>query len=85
MQKHTHTHTERHTHTDSDEYSIVVFCKNATIKFMNWVKSNNFRISLLTCHCDEPQSVSMTTESKIAMKLKPKLFNEQVPVLFLSK
>ena len=25
--KHTHTHT----HTDSDEYSIVAFCKNATI------------------------------------------------------
>ena len=28
---HTHTHTDAHTHTDSDEYSIVAFCKNATI------------------------------------------------------
>ena len=27
----THTHTHTHTHTDSDEYSIVAFCKNATI------------------------------------------------------
>ena len=36
--KHTHTETHTHTHThtdalkDSDEYSIFVFCKNATIK-----------------------------------------------------
>ena len=50
---HTHTHaknrntnTETHTHTDSDEYSIVGFCKNATIiifllkiyKSLNYIK-----------------------------------------------
>ena len=32
--KHTWTHNlrpQKHTHTDSDEYSIVAFCKNATI------------------------------------------------------
>ena len=34
---HTYTHTQKHTHTfgrthkDSNEYSIVVFCKNAII------------------------------------------------------
>ena len=27
----THIHTQMHAHTDSDEYSIVAFCKNATI------------------------------------------------------
>ena len=34
----THTHTHTHTHTDAytdfDEYSIVVFCKKATIIFI---------------------------------------------------
>ena len=30
---HTHTHTNTHTHRDSDEYSIVAFCKNATIEY----------------------------------------------------
>ena len=25
------THGNKHTHTDSDEYSVVAFCKNATI------------------------------------------------------
>ena len=34
-QKHKNTETQKHrnteTHTDSDKYSIVVFCKNATI------------------------------------------------------
>ena len=29
--KHTQAHTQTRTHTDSDEYSIVAFCKNATI------------------------------------------------------
>ena len=27
----TQKHENTHTHTDSDEYSIVAFCKNATI------------------------------------------------------
>ena len=39
MHTHTHTHTQTHTHTlDSDEYSIVAFCKNATIKspYVQW-------------------------------------------------
>ena len=31
IQKHTHTHTHMDAHKDSNEYSIVVFCKNATI------------------------------------------------------
>ena len=35
VQKHTHTETHTHTHTyrrtDCNEYSIVAFCKNATI------------------------------------------------------
>ena len=30
-QKHGNTHTHTHTHRDSDEYSIVAFCRNATI------------------------------------------------------
>ena len=30
-QKQGNIHTHTHTHTDSDEYSIVAFCKNATI------------------------------------------------------
>ena len=29
--KNTETWKHRYTHTDSDEYSIVTFCKNATI------------------------------------------------------
>ena len=41
---HTNTHIHTHTHTNSDEYSIVAFCKNATIinmelekcSFINW-------------------------------------------------
>ena len=32
MQKHTHTDTHTHTHRDSNEYPIVAFSKNATIK-----------------------------------------------------
>ena len=33
--KHTHTHTHTNTHRDSDKYSIVAFCKNATIIIIN--------------------------------------------------
>ena len=30
---HTQTNTHRYTHKDSDDYSIVAFCKNATITY----------------------------------------------------
>ena len=43
---HTHTHTQTHTHTerDSNEYAIVVFSKNATIKIMTRFRVSNHRL-----------------------------------------
>ena len=32
-----HTHTHTHTHTDSNEYPIVAFSKNATIKIKQYI------------------------------------------------
>ena len=48
--KNTHTDTHIHTHTGFDEYSIVSFCKNATIMiYLNEEDSNlcGFQVNLL--------------------------------------
>ena len=41
--KHTLTHARTHAHTDSEEYSMVVFCKNATITTVNKLIFKSFR------------------------------------------
>ena len=51
MQKHENTETQKHTHTDSDEYSIVAFCKNATIKIMYAIYISNYWSCHLTSKC----------------------------------
>ena len=48
MQKHGNTETQ--THTDSDEYSIVAFCKNATIKNIRESRKRNMILKGLCPH-----------------------------------
>ena len=53
----TQKHRNTETHTDSDEYSIVVFCKNATIiNCLLWRHKATAKLlrSVLTDGCDKP-------------------------------
>ena len=51
---HKHTHTDAHTHTDSDEYSIVAFCKNATIITISFYIIDSFAIFQDISLCSVP-------------------------------
>ena len=55
---HTHTHTHKHTHTDSDKYSIVAFCKNATIT----MSSFNYKgsLTMIMNRCEAFGSINNT-------------------------
>ena len=60
--KHGNTHTHAHTHTDSDEYSIVAFCKNATIKTKP--EASWYKISAKKAYTNSQRIFTLRTERR---------------------